>query len=122
MRRFIKFAATFYLIVYPIILILMLFLPNLGFSGSWFLTALVLAGYFLLLKFLGAWSSQKEWEEMGGGRKFALFLVALPVIIGTLEIAIFLALFGVFREVNTSINRASLGYDIRQLRDELDRM
>lgn len=122
MRKFMKFSATFYLVGIPIILIFMLFLPGFGFSGSWFLTVLVFAGYFFLLKYLGAWSSQEAWEEMGGGRKFALFLVALPVILGTLEIAIFLAIFGVFREANASLRNAEMSYNLSQIQSELDRL
>ncbi len=81
------------------------------------------AGYFLLMKKLGAWN-ESAWYAMSGGRKTALFLLALPGIIGGIEFIIILAIFGVFSgTAGESLNRAKFRSDVESaVHDELERL
>src|SRR5579885_737665 len=84
------------------------------------------AGYFLLMKKLGAWN-ESAWYAMGNGRKTALFLLALPGIIGGIEFIIILAIFVVFagkagESLQKSARRAQFRADVESaVHDELNR-
>ncbi len=83
-------------------------------------------GYVLLMKKLGAWN-EAAWYTMGNGRKTALFLLALPGIIGGIEFIIILAIFVVFagkagESLQKSARRAQFRADVESaVHDELNR-
>ncbi len=106
MRKLINFGAGFFVaefvvgILFAIIaLVGMILSPGSGNVAGVIATTIVSAGlgvgYFLLMKKLGVWN-EAAWYTMSGGRKTAVFLLALPGILGGIEFIIILALFGVF--------------------------
>ncbi len=130
MRKLINFGAGFTVVTWAIGTVFLIPLaiiesnrnPNASSLGSTIaamvISVILIVCYYLLMKRLGAWN-EAAWYSIGGGRKTALFLLALPGIISAIEIIIFLAIFGVFREVNTAINRAEEARLKAEIRDKL---
>lgn len=99
MRRWINWGAGFLAVFFPLTFIAGL-INNLRSNEPvdpvvatvWVILAI---GYFSLMKVLGAWN-EEAWDDMGGGRKTILFLLAFPGMILVIGSVIGLISFLVF--------------------------
>lgn len=117
MRKLIKVGTTIGLII--LFIIYLIANHDGGHHGSLAAGFILLGGYSLVLALLGAWKSLDGWENMGGVRKFFLFLVALPAIIMSLELLIFLLLIpGFLADAGGSATQSIREFDRQNEREQ----